>query len=146
MCFYVDPNHSRVKVASKDIFCWKVSNRKQKRGKFKSLHEEFYYDMRRKYYDSNTVLVNDELVGKVDRAYHSYSDFYKASLGDRGGRGFNNPFKFNCFVLCIIPKGSRYAINPDNKEYISDTIILLTKCRSKRAIKFWPWFYKFINS
>ena len=56
----------------------------------------------------------------VNEGYHSYTTKEEA---------IRRTFDKRIAVQCIIPKGTRYYCNPDDKEYVSETIIIQKKLR-----------------
>jgi hypothetical protein len=112
MCFYKSKTKgfTRVKIAEKNIVCYKVCNRKKK-NTIKSIYRDFLYTQGKTYevekfggfwYDVRLINVG----------LHSYSTFEEA-VNYREGSRDERVCKF------IIPKGTKYYENPDRLEYVS---------------------------
>ena len=116
MCFSIHPDHKSVKIAGKDITCWKYFTSVDKFG-----GTSFWQQHR--YYFGTQENIADPFWPKfinstsISEGFHSWSS-YKPTLDycycDR-------------IIKCKIPKGSEYFYNPTNKEYISNQIIIVKK-------------------
>ena len=106
MCFYT--KGSKIRIATKDIVCYKLVIRKDKDYCF-SFVKKFKYEYNKKYSDKSKWtlfkkwLFNDCI---TQEAYHSRKSFFGSN------------------VKCIIPKGSLYLINNVKEEYCSSSIII----------------------
>ena len=105
MCFYV-PNNQKVKTATKDIVCYKETYRN-----LLSYHHYFQYEVGKTYSIDNFPKYYENT---IDEGFHSYIS--KISLYNIG----------NLFRLkCIIPKGSKYHVNKERNEYVSNSIKII---------------------
>jgi len=111
MCFVVRKNQTKVQIADKDIVCWKhvypegkdyISEFRGFRYKKGKLNQRDV--LKEKEYNSNEGL---------SEGFHSFSKRLEAD-----GWWEVKLRKF------IIPKGSRYLIDPMEDEYISNQIIM----------------------
>lgn len=142
MCFYINPDNKEVKIADKDIPCWKVLKRRKCAKSFRSPihdHKVFKKDVVNKKVELLPIFYNRPKIagtipcanggiiihtlGVIDQGYHSYS---KRSIATKAWKNelrfdFDYIYKIAKF---IIPKGTKYYYNPDFNEYVSETIIL----------------------
>ena len=121
MCFVVDKDNTKVQIADKDIVCWKHGHLDGK---------EFVSEYRCYRYKKGALNVSPFLKNekyKTDSAlsqgFHSYSKMLPTE------NFFEHSLRLKKF---IIPKGSRYLINPDRDEYISNQIIMNESKRTNR--------------
>lgn len=114
MCFYIHEKFPKPLIAKKDIVCWKVGE--VKAGLFApEWHLNFFYrEGKRK----RKVRLEVERA-EISRGYHSYTTRAHAEILSMA----QDVGKF------IIPKGATYYKNPDEKEYVSNTIIYTGKAR-----------------
>jgi len=123
MCFVVRKNQTKVQVTDKDIVCWKhvypdgedctseFRGFEYKKGKLNQQDA-----LKEKEYNANEGL---------DEGFHS---FLKRLAADYWWEARLRKF--------IIPKGSRYLIDPIKDEYISNQIIMARKKKSSKQFKF----------
>ena len=112
MCF--NPINTKIRIATKDIVCYKIVRGKEKDCCF-SYYQEFKYKYNQKYSGkSKWKLFLRWFFDFVieSEGYHSYIDEWR-----------NGYPKAN--VKCIIPKGSLYLIDKASGEYCSSSIIIL---------------------
>ncbi len=121
MCFYVSNNlkHRRVKVAKKDIICYKVLINEKKHKFLYAPLRSFTYQIRRNCFFSFTKKQKLKVIlfgsrYQIHEGFHSFSNKKKL----RGKIGFGSRKAF----LCVIPKGSEYFYNPEKMEYVSEYI------------------------
>lgn len=112
MCFFIHPKHPEVKTAKRDIPCYKNGYRIPTG--FRPLYQVAYRyvlgDLNK--IENWTGPAVAHLFGDtISRGYHSYSNKKRLSRG------------YAC-VKCIIPKGAHYFYNPEDREYVSDQIII----------------------
>lgn len=144
MCFYIHKQHQEVKIAEKDITCYKVLAKYGKH-KYESLHKRHMYLMgeietvenftfdtgnynnlknspERIPYSSESSYAKAITVG-----LHSFSDIGRATFElVEGMRDPSNRRRKNSKLrLCVfkIPKGALYYYNPVDDEYVSNEII-----------------------
>ena len=110
MCFIVDVDNKKVQIADTDIVCWKHGFLNGK---------EFYSKYRNFQYRKGELNMSPFFNGKkyktddsLNLGFHSYSKRFPA-------------FGSLCLKRFIIPKGSRYLVNPVDNEYISNQIIMV---------------------
>ena len=131
MCFIIREKQ-RLKIAKKDITCYKVVKLKginQYKGVLKSYVKNFKYDLNTLYpkidnfeisiHYYNTLKYSKNR-GVINEGYHSFSNYNKAI-------GWLNPFVDSIVIKCIIPKGSKYFYDPIGEECVSDQIKTLGK-------------------
>lgn len=112
MCFTIHRDHQEPKIAKRDIVCYKAG------------FERSSYRAFEPYYRYHTYWLGQEqpridlkpLNGEIFEGYHSYSNKKHMYREWR-------PFYVK-YVKCIIPKGTRYYYNPQEKVYVSETIIV----------------------
>ena len=118
MCFTVHPYHPKAKVAKRDIVCYKAGYKYRGGRVFMP-----YFQMDYSYQLGKTQpkvklmpvrLSNEDLA--IQAGYHSYSN--KKEL--RGWK--SDPIVVS--VKCIIPKGTEYYYNPEDREYVSETLVV----------------------
>jgi hypothetical protein len=114
MCFIILPNHLHVKIAKRDIPCYKVLTITSWN---KSLESPYYDEIYFANGDTHPVIKEVEEFGfnwnhiKIEEGLHSYSTYNKAKLA---GRQF-----YKTIHKAIIPKGTEYYYNSIEKEYVS---------------------------
>lgn len=109
MCFYIHNKHKKVKIAEKNITCYKrLENHSPKY--FRSPIQKYKYEKGSLYYEDSLGLRRGFPV--IEVGIHSYSTLEEArdNWTDYGYK----------IVKCTIPKGSKYYYNPDYSEYVSD--------------------------
>ena len=119
MCFLIHPKHQKVKIAEKDITCYKIL-RKIESSPFDNNYlyispcqHELYFKV-----DGKEVIKEVEEFGKpalfpeINEGLHSYSSKKKA----KDDCNFNKDYKI---FRSIIPKGTPYYYNPTEEEYVS---------------------------
>lgn len=131
MCFYIHSDHKKVKIAEKNIECFKVIKKNDI-----SYWKGFQYNL------SKTTLYSQSRFGwedrekgwtgkwfgvgekVIERGFHSFSTRDKAKRNN----GFDTKI-----VRFVIPKGTKYYHNPDREEYVSLAIkyIKLRKTKKK---------------
>lgn len=112
MCFFIDPEHKRVKIAKKDMVCYKRLHIHSFIGGFRSPYADFIYEKGETYFEDSMSISNDDFFDRIEVGLHSYS---KKSTAD-------GHWQSCVTVRCVIPKGSRYYYNERTKEYVSDTL------------------------
>ena len=122
MCFYIDLKHSKIKVATKDITCYKRIRdtfqpehyHSSDSGDCAAIMESY------KLNEPNKIvpLIIDKSSCIINKGYHSYSN--KKSLDLLLQKRDRKLIK----VLCIIPKDTKYYYNSLHREYVSETIII----------------------
>lgn len=125
MCFYIHSEYKKIKVADKDIPCWKIFT-KSLPGFVNSLYEGFPYERGALYYENN-MHKEKGFFYESDVIYiglHSFSTLAKA----RVIYGISFTLTRNKIIIrCVIPKGSKYYYNPDRREYVSDHLLIGTR-------------------
>lgn len=116
MCFYT--RSSRIRIATKDIECYKRINHY---ATFCiSLHQKFKYDYGRKYSGKSKIKI-------------FFKWFFDENITDEGYHSDIKPFPFSN-AKCIIPKGSLYLIDTLSGEYCSSSIIIKEEVEFKNLI------------
>lgn len=114
MCFIVNKRQRKVKIASKDIVCWKVGNIWD--GEFHSQFQGFHYKRLNKYKINYCFKRKEYKIGySLVIGFHSFISKKKAK--SETTEFYANIGKF------IIPKGSKYMKDNNWGEYISNQII-----------------------
>lgn len=142
MCFTIHDNHKEITKSNEDITCYKVMVEYVTQPIiYKSIYQSFEYEQGYIYHTkignpqysnklySVAYLYDQEThkrkIDSINEGFHSYSTFEEA---------YNNldicPFNFEngpmikskSIVQCIIPKGSKFYYNPDEKQYVSERI------------------------
>ena len=119
MCFTISDNKqwNKPRIAKKDIIVWKV---------FGSISEDycisqfldFSYTYNIQYntvftYSNRKIELKD--TKNIEQGFHSYSKKAVKMFYKNGKRRT---------IKCIIPKGTRYYYNPEELEYVSNSIIV----------------------
>lgn len=134
MCFHIHNRHKEVKIADRDIYCWKTywKSYASSHG-FKSLHQNFMYVFNERY-DGEMKQYNYG----IDEGFHSYTSYRRAT------RNFN--WEEKSVVLCYIPRGAEYFYNPEYREYVSNAIIISGRTGSKAKIGLWQKFCEWVDN
>ena len=113
MCFFIHKNHTKEKIAKKDIVCYK---------RLIKYENGFFSPYMATHYNLNK-LYKSKLKGQffcnrnvIETGLHSYS--YKKEAKS----WLRKPYEI--LAKGIIPKGSKYYYNPTLHEYVSNQIIL----------------------
>jgi hypothetical protein len=118
MCFIIDSNHPNVKIANRDIPCYKVLN-KFDNGLTFSLYKHNLYHAN--ITAETEVRKNIERFGIknniIGEGLHSYSTKRMARRCIRSAYVF----------VSYIPKGTQYYYNSVNKEYVSLCLVVTTQ-------------------
>ena len=116
MCFYISPTSPNSFIAEKDLTCYKIVKAKENKLYFESFYEKFKYWSFNKLIPCKKVTIEIE-DGVIFKGYHSYYDFTP---------GIDHPSVTfpNLAVEFVIPKGTKYFVNPQTKEYVSECIRL----------------------
>lgn len=115
MCFFIHPKHQDLKIATKDIVCWK---RLEVTGK----NIESPYQGTNYYIDSTKASPIEVFGNSIHVGLHSYSIREQARIKKRKtGRYNERIFK------AIIPKGSKYYYNPGRNEYVSNKLKIVSQ-------------------
>ena len=118
MCFYIDPDHPKIKTASKDITTFKVVNH--------NLSPLVYFADGFKYQPGKPAPKVELLIDKIDsygrlcisEGYHSWSSEKRAET-------FALLWLYSSYYYkCIIPEGTKYYFSQEFNEYVSETIII----------------------
>lgn len=127
MCFFIDKKHRKVKIAKKNIVCYKRFDlfRDWVRG-YVSPIRGFIYEKNILYYEKS---FDTKASNTVDVGLHSYATLEEAK---------RNKYRNEQIVRCIIPNGSKYYYNSKNKEYVSDHLFIGTE---KQYNKHYPYGY-----
>ena len=111
MCFYITTPE---KIAKKDIPCWKLFE------KSKTVLRALYRNSVYRIGETYTTKKFTRVLCYISKGRHSYSTSSKAK-DERGGW----PRLDIVTVKCIIPKGTPYYYNSEDKEYVSLAIKLV---------------------
>lgn len=112
MCFYVHPDYLKIKIAYSDLIVFKGSE-------VGLCSKNTFYPYYRPRFKYEKDLVKNKIKlrkinDRIEDGYHSY---------DRS-RSVKDFLSCHSTVgIFIIPKGSRYYVNPDNTEIVSNQII-----------------------
>lgn len=130
MCFKIHKNHQEVKIATRNIPCYKrlelIGNnwcvKKITRGNLPTLKFQTPYFYQRVFLQHKPLKKSPIDVGlnEIEKGLHSYS--HPSGVTNNWRRSFNE-----VIVKCIIPKGSKYYYNPDAREYVSNKLQYTTK-------------------
>lgn len=118
MCFLVDPKHSHKQIAKRDIVCYKVLSES-----YTSPYYSQKYEINKiyKHYIGRAFNTGFE-DAVIEEGFHSCST-KKYAISFRRRLIINPQCKF-IIVRCIIPQGSEYYYNSEEKEYVSNQIII----------------------
>ena len=118
MCFYIETTNKEMKVAEKNITCYKIVKRASERAKkfkYRSIYQNHPYGL--------GIKVKAKLYGplfhEISRGLHSYSSLKKM-------RTIRPKLLYphdKIFLKCMIPKGANYYYNSTREEYVSNAII-----------------------
>lgn len=114
MCFYT--RGSRIRIATKDIVCYKSVITKT--DYCISSFQKFEYKYNKKYSGKSKIKI-------------LFKWFFNENITDEGYHSDINPFPFPN-AKCIIPKGSLYLIDTLSGEYCSTSIII----KKRRGINY----------
>lgn len=124
MCFIIHPKHQKVKIAKKDITCYKVVLPILKAyyyNKFKYTLNQLTPKVRLiKHKYINLILFSKDYrirTQEINKGYHSFTSLHTAKLR------MYTFFPVSIILKCTISKGTRYYYNPTEKEYVSATIL-----------------------
>ena len=109
MCFIT--KDSKLKIASKDIECYKIVKTVYKDYCI-SLYQEFKYDYNKKYSKKSKLTLFLKWLFNINIESGGYHSFIYPVFGSQ--------------MKCIIPKGSLYIIDRVRGEYCSTSIIIKT--------------------
>lgn len=117
MCFLIDKNNPEELIAEEDIECVK----RYTAGTEGRLYSPFYIhiaELGKTYTERRFGERHPEHnIDTIDYGFHSYHDAESARIIDYiGGNGV--------YVMCTIPKGTRYYRNGTEHEYVSQSIRL----------------------
>jgi hypothetical protein len=113
MCFYIHSEHQEVKIATKDIVCYKILQKTINNNLTSPYQNALYFTK------ANTHPVIKKVKAfsfckynsnDIEAGLHSYSALHQAR---KTGKFGNNIHK------AIIPKGTKYYYNPTYKQYVS---------------------------
>lgn len=124
MCFFIDKDHSTVKIAEEDIICFKQMYKYGER--FESIVYSYKYPKSGLLKSEIQVICYKEIpgcdkLGIIEKGIHSYSE-NGLELRAQKLKGIKGE-RVNC--ICIIPKGAQYYFNPVYREYVSNAIQIL---------------------
>jgi hypothetical protein len=116
MCFIIDDEHPKIKIAKKDIICYKRFNATDS---VKEIFISTYQNCR--YYigeikESEIIFSGFHI---IDIGLHSYSTLETAKE-----KKWN---KSEFLAKCIIPKDSKYYYNSYDHEYVSNQLKVIEK-------------------
>ena len=113
MCFVIHPRYPEVQTAKRDVVCYKEGFPLTD-GTFAPFYKTYFsYRLGEvtKLPDKQWPVEWEDNSDLICVGFHSYSN--KKKLSTR-----------TTHVKCIIPKGAHYFYNPEDKEYVSDQIIV----------------------
>jgi hypothetical protein len=130
MCFDIHHLHPDKKIAEKDIPCYKIvctyggeELEDYPEGEYSSEWENFEYKDGITYTDPEALKIRtvyfpagDFNMAVIDRGFHSFSN-----IDEAGSRNI----LLHTIIRCIIPQGSEYYFNPDDGEYVSNSIKII---------------------
>ena len=128
MCFLKVSIKDKVLTAKKDIFCYKRFLVKEDNKHILTEEvmnndniiispiQQFLYNKEEKYTtELDTLMINGSKGNAIYNGFHSYTNPITA---------FKESYYDEFVMKCIIPKGSKYYINPVNHEYVSNMILI----------------------
>lgn len=115
MCFKISEKHPNLKIANKDIVCYKRfgTNYVSTVGYYKKYFIWWGSRNKSETIHKKTKLGIPNAFNDIHEGFHSYSN--------KKGLRRNN---YNCYE-CLIPKGSEYYYNPKQMTYVSNELIVL---------------------
>ena len=123
MCFTVHKRYPNPLVAKRDIVCYKTMFSSPGKEVFASMYRGFKYEIGKEYSLGKELRVRYEtgdftcvVYRDIREGFHSFSN--KKELSDAASESYSR-------VKCIIPEGSTYYYNPDDREYVSDRIRII---------------------
>jgi hypothetical protein len=122
MCFRIDNKHPGSKIAKRDVACYKIVDKYNKRFVSPFLHKPYRIGQI-KYATRGGKRLNTLFVD-MDNIYagiHAYSTMYKASRRAR--------LSFRAILYCLIPRGTMYYYNQRRKEYVSTKIKVIKEVK-----------------
>ena len=118
MCFYIDPDHPKIKTASKDITTFKVVN--------SDLSPLINFQNGFHYIPGKPATKVELLIDKIDYFGRlCISDGYHSWGSEKKAEKFALLWLYSPYYYkCIIPEGTKYYFSQEFCEYISETIII----------------------
>ncbi len=108
MCFKIDPNHPKVKIAENDIVCYKIFLDKQNKEFFTTIYKGAKLKKKSIFNDVYAIVPND--FDEIFYGIHSYVRPAKCILRYDNEKTWNK-WADSIQVKCIIPKGAKYYLN-----------------------------------
>ena len=109
MCFIVSPCNTKVKIAEKDIICWKIMFPNPDGHYISAVRCKTYTKHERYNIKFRIKNMNREPFSEINIGFHSFKKKQYHS-------------KWAALVKCIIPKGTRYFEN--DIHFVSESIII----------------------
>ena len=107
MCFIT--KNSKLKIATKDIECYKIMNTISTQDCV-SYCREFIYEYNKKYSNKSKLILFFKWLFDINIESEGYHSFIYPVFGDK--------------VKCVIPKGSLYLVKRMYNEYCNTSIII----------------------
>ena len=124
MCFYIHEDHQKVKIARKDITCYKV---------LRNINSRYYAPYQCVEYRYNKLKKSKIITrprpgtfgsGTIDLGLHSLTDLKSVK------RFINRTllvYSGDPVFEAVIPKGSEYYYNPYKGEYVSNQLMIVKR-------------------
>ena len=123
MCFFIHEDHKNPKIAKKPINCYKTFQIVDEEN-FMSIYQEHPYKIGLKYSLGHKLIPTYR---SIDEGFHSYTAKSVAKVAKEDLIYHGIIYDNLCMVKCVIPEGAEYYYNPEDKEYVSDHIIIAEK-------------------
>jgi len=118
MCFYVDENHTDLRIAKKDITCYKYMYFRGK--KWITPYQAFIYEPGILVtVNTGWRALNKRGCSQINKGLHSHSTRKEAV--------HNMDSSEHILIECIIPKGAKYFYSKENEEYVSNQLIAVKR-------------------
>lgn len=130
MCFIVGKDQI-IQVATEEIDCFKlfkdpVCYSGIPSGILRSPYQNYDYKKGKRYDLGKELEIMD--VNQINEGFHSYINLMAAEVEKAIAMAAGMVVEQVVVVVkCTIPKGSKYYVNPIDKEYVSDSIIIGTE-------------------
>ena len=132
MCFWISNRYPKVLIAKRNIICYKNLRHIRWENNSLSIYSEythlFFYGFNyklNKIYKEKKFDKEHYYLTSRNYGFHSYTNYEKAKKVIYKG---DNLYTYKC----IIPKGSKYYVSPEDNERLSNQIIIKEIIKNKK--------------
>ena len=126
MCFIIDENYPDEQISKEDIVCYKiliVSDADHHQIVSPVRHHLWFNTRKKEASVKKTATIAIAVYDKIHEGLHSYSTLAKAKLEVLSRWYIGNNARI---YEAIIPVGTKYFYNSDDREYVSESLIVNT--------------------